>query len=73
MNSSNNAIPPISEILYAKRTPTYKVDLLYVKESTFLLFLIELTHPLANHAAHDQRCTTENENGGKPSILILWL
>ncbi|MFI8496091.1 hypothetical protein ACIGC1_24975, partial [Peribacillus butanolivorans] len=31
----------------------------------------QLTHPLANHAAHDQRCTTENENGGKPSILIL--
>ncbi|MFB6804262.1 hypothetical protein ACFCVU_24400, partial [Peribacillus butanolivorans] len=33
----------------------------------------EVKHPLANHAAHDQRCTTENENGGKPSILILWL
>lgn len=35
--------------------------------------VVVLTHPLAIHEAQNQRFTTENENGKKPSILILRL
>jgi hypothetical protein len=36
-------------------------------------YLIEDKHPLAIHAAQNQCCTTENENGLEVSILILTL
>ena len=50
-----------------------KTNLLRKYNMKKALLLLEVKHPLAIHEVQNQRFTTENENGEKPSILILRL
>ena len=55
-------------IIYQNSFLKYTAHYLKKKKASLLL-----KHPLAIHEAQNQRFTTENENGKKPSILILRL